>query len=199
MSELIQQKYDYEQVKKLDLKQKKPFAKEHYYRHIKAPQIAQLLDIKLPTLKAWIYGTDAKKNVGWKIQREIDANELLRNLSVDKKSMVYKMVDNTLFLLHDYVEKTKDKCVLENETITLVEATKLTKILSELHAIIADEKDIDDDADFKKPADINELKERINKADVFDIDLTNSDLPDTEDSEEVIESDDDIVIEEDTL
>lgn len=147
---------------------RKRHAKQLYWQYANITDIAKALDIKLPTLKTWIYGTNSKKDQGWKVERELDKNQLLKDLSSDKRGMVHNMVNGSLYLLFDFVEKTKQETVMSGQKIDIKTAEKLTNILSNLHKMIQDEKDMNDDSDFTKPSNTKELKERLSKADPFD-------------------------------
>ena len=92
----------------------------------------------------------------------------LKDLTEDKKQMVYSMVNMSLFLIHGYVENLQKKVALGKEQITVREAEKLTGILERLNKIVEAEKERStDDGEFVKPADPKELQTRIIKADVF--------------------------------
>lgn len=97
-------------VKRLPLADRKILAKEDYFKYTSITDVARKYDIKLPTVKSWVYGQKGSNKVkGWKSERELAKNQLLKDLSKDKRGMVYNMVDGALFLLYDYVDKKKKK------------------------------------------------------------------------------------------
>lgn len=167
MKEVKQLSADLEKILVMSLTDKKKYAKELYWQYAALTDITRQLNIKLPTLKSWVYGTNSIKDIGWKNERELSKNQLLKDLSADKKGMVYNMVNGSLFLIYDFVEKTKAEVVNSGKKIDIRTAEKLTNILSSLHKIIQDEGDAGDDAGFTKPSNPQELKERLNKADPF--------------------------------
>lgn len=159
---------DRERISKMPLDQKKLLAKDLYYEYAKLTVISNTLDIKLPTLKTWVYGVNSKKSKGWKVERELAKNQLLKDLSSDKRGMVYNMVDSSLFLLHHFMEKKKIDVIKTDKEITIRDAEKITNILQNLHKIVENDKDnTDDDPNFKKPANPQELMERLIDANPF--------------------------------
>lgn len=183
---------DVEKIRLMPLSDKKPYAKELYWQYTTITDISKTLDIKLPTIKSWIYGANSKKEVGWKVERELSKNQLLKDLSADKRGMVYNMVNGSLYLIHDFVEKTKEDVVKTGKKIDIRDADKLTNILMNLHKIVQEEKDnADDDSSFVKPTSPEELQQRAIKADPF------ADSDEEIIEAEVISSDDYIISEED--
>lgn len=168
--------------------QRKELAREMYYNYTPITTIALEVNIKLPTVKSWIYGQANKLDSGWKAERETAKNQLLKDLSSDKRGMVQNMVNGSLYLIHDYVEKSKMEAVKSGKPINIREAEKLTSILMNLHKIVQDERENSDDVNFTKPTSPKELTERIIKADPF---TKNKKTVKTE------SSDDDIILEED--
>ena len=155
-------------MSKLSLAEKKVFAKEEYYRYAKITDIARKCHINLATLKTWVYGTHSKTAKGWKVERDLAKSQVLKDLTADKRGMVYNMVNGAMFLLHDFIEEKKEDKIKNNKTISLREAEKITNILGNLHRMIMDESsDADADANFKKPTSIKEIGKRIKKADPF--------------------------------
>lgn len=179
---------DVEKIRLMSLSDKKKYAKELYWQYSSITDISKSLDIKLPTVKTWIYGTNSSKDSGWKAERELSKNQLLKDLSADKRGMVYNMVNGSLYLIHDFVEKTKAEVVKKGVKIDIRVADKLTNILMNLHKIVQDENEnADDDASFTKPTSPKELQERAIEADPFS------------DDEDVIVVNNDEIIEEGDL
>ncbi len=176
---------DVEKIKLMPLSDKKKYAKELYWTYASQTDIARTLEIKLPTLKTWVYGSNSKSDIGWKAERELSKNQLMKDLSADKKGMVYNMVNGSLFLIHDFVEKAKQDAVKTGRPIDIRTAEKLTNILGSLHKMVQDEQDTGDDANFTKPTSAKELQERVVSADPF--------------SKKIEEDEDETVISEDDL
>lgn len=158
---------DVEKIKLMPLTDKKKYAKELYWTYASQTDIARTLEIKLPTLKAWVYGSNSKSDIGWKAERELSKNQLMKDLTADKKGMVYNMVNGSLFLIHDFVEKAKLEVVKSGKPIDIRTAEKLTNILGSLHKMVQDEQDSSDDANFVKPTSVQELQKRVVDADPF--------------------------------
>lgn len=159
---------DIEKIQKMPLAEKKKYAKELYNQYTNLTDISKSLDIKLPTLKSWVYGLNNKKSAGWKVERELAKNQLLKDLSADKRGMVYNMVNGSLYLIYDFVEKSKEEVIKSGKKIDIKTADKLASILGQLHKIIIDEQNNqDDDADFVKPTNAEELQKRFKSADPF--------------------------------
>lgn len=173
---------DIEKIRLMTLKDKKQYAREMYWTYTALTDIAKALDIKLPTLKTWVYGSNSAKDIGWKAERELSKNQLMKDLSSDKRAMVYNMVNGALFLVYDFVDKTKQEVVKSGKKIDIRTAEKITNILGSLHKMVQDEGDASDDAGFTKPTSTKELGERLTKADPF------NDVPDED--EEVINEED---------
>ena len=162
-------KIDKDHVQKLPLKDKKVVAKEMYYGYASAPLISRTLDISLPTVKTWIYGTNSKKK-GWKIERELAQNQLLKDLSSDKRGMVHNMLGGSIYLLYHFIEKKKTEVLSNDKPISIREAEKITNMLQNLHKIVEQDKNDPnntDDPNFNKPANPKELLQRLNDADPF--------------------------------
>lgn len=188
MENNMQLSADIEKIRVMSLKEKKKYAKEMYWQYTSITNIAKTLDIKLPTVKTWIYGTNSKNDIGWKAERELSKNQLLKDLSADKRGMVYNMVNGSLYLIHDFVEKTKEETVKTGKKIDIKTAEKLTNILGSLHKMVQDEQDNEnDDTTFEKPTSPKELQERVIAADPF------ADVP----AESKIIEDEDVISEED--
>ena len=170
------EEFSVEDICKLPLPaDKRPYARRMYFSNTSIIDIADTLNIKMPTIKSWVYGY-GKSVCGWKVERETARNELLKDLTSSKRGIIHTMVNNSLFLLHDYVEKTKQAVLKTGNPITIKEAEKLTGILTNLHTIIENEKDSpEDDPNFVKPANLEELKTRVIKADVFSKEEGNED------------------------
>jgi len=153
----------------LSLAEKKVYAKDKYFRYEHITNVARECEVNLATLKTWVYGTHSKKAKGWKVERELAKSQVLKDLTADKRGMVYSMVNGSMFLLHDFIEDKKAKVIKSGETISLKEAEKITNILTNLHRMIMDESGdgADTDSSFKKPTTIEEVGRRIKKADPF--------------------------------
>lgn len=151
---------------KESMKLKKNRSRELYFKGYTTTQIVKVIDVKLATVKSWIYGQNGKD--GWKVDKALTQNQLIKDLTEDKRHMVYSMVNGCMFLIHDYVEKLQKDAIIGKRSITLKEAEKLTTILGSLHKIIESEKDSStDDGSFVKPTSVKELQDRIIKADPF--------------------------------
>ncbi len=157
---------DLEKILVMPLTDRKKYAKEMYWQYSSIVDISKHLAIKLPTVKSWVYGQNSPKDIGWKNERELSKNQLLKDLSADKRGMVYNMVNGSLYLIYDFVEKTKREVIQSGKKVDIRTAEKLTNILGSLHKIVQDETN-DDDVTFTKPANPRELKERLEKADPF--------------------------------
>ena len=164
-------KLDTEAISKLSLSEKKVHARELFFGYAKATEISRRLNIKLPTLKTWIYGYNNSSDAGWKVERETAKVQLVKDLSADKRGMVYNMVNGSLYLIHDFVESAKKAAVEKGESIDIKTAEKLTSILMNLHKIVQDENDGAEHADYTPPTDEKELKARLEKADPFGDDI----------------------------
>ena len=130
-------------VKRLPLADRKILAKEDYFKYTSITDVARKYDIKLPTVKSWVYGQKGSNKVkGWKSERELAKNQLLKDLSKDKRGMVYNMVDGALFLLYDYVDKKKKEVIQSGIPINVKDADKITNMLMNLSKIVEGEKKI---------------------------------------------------------
>ena len=148
------------------MKEVKDTSKTLYFKGYTATQIIEVVDVKLATLKSWIYGQHNK--AGWKVDKELNQNQLLRDLTDDKKQMVYSMVNGVMFLLYDFVENAKKEAFVKGKSIDIRTAEKLTGILGNLHKIVEVEKERDStDGAFIKPVTAKELQKRAIKADPF--------------------------------
>ena len=158
-----------EDIRKMRLPiDKKPYARKLYFNNTAITDIAETYNIKLPTVKSWVYGYGSKNQGGWKAEKETAQNELLKDLSANKRGIIQNMVTNSLFLLHNFVETSKQEVLRSGNPISLKTAEKLTGILTNLHTIVEKEKsELDVDPDFVKPTSVEELKDRVVKADVF--------------------------------
>ena len=151
---------------KEELKEAKAKCKELYFRGFTPTQMTDVTKVKLATVKSWIYGQNSKG--GWKIERQMTQNQLLKDLTADKRQMVGAMVNGCMFLIYDYVEDCKKKAILESKPIDIRTAEKLTAILGNLHKIAENERDRStEDGNFVKPADPKEMQKRVMKADPF--------------------------------
>ena len=152
-------------IEKLSLDEKKPHAREMFFGYAKITEIARTLVIALPTVKSWVYGSNLK-GVGWKVERESAKVQLVKDLSADKRGLVYNMVNNSLFLIHDFVEDAK-KQAIKGKPVDIRTAEKLTGILMNLHKIVENENDGKEHGDYTVPANVGELTKRLEAADPF--------------------------------
>jgi hypothetical protein len=188
------EKLDTERIQKLPLKDKKVIAKELYYEYAKATIISRTLDIALPTVKSWIYGAGSKSK-GWKIERELAQNQLLKDLSTDKLGMVQSMVGGSIYLLYHFIEKKKVSVIANDQPISIREAEKITNMLQNLHKIVEQDKDDPNNntnPNYVKPTNPKELLERLDKADPFNTVITSAKEVRSENSD-----DDDIIVDAD--
>lgn len=154
-------------IRRRPLADRKIAAKELYFNYKPVTEIARNLDIKLPTVKTWVYGLNSNKSKGWKVERELAKNQLLKDLSKDKRGMVYNMVDGALFLLYDYVDKKRKEVIQTGIPVSVRDADKITNMLMNLSKIVENENDSSDDANFTAPTNPKELQQRAIKADPF--------------------------------
>ncbi len=192
----------------LPLDEKKKLAKELYSQYAGITWIADNLDINISTLKCWIYGLNsakARKQGGWKTERELSKNATLRELTSNKRGMISHMVNGAIYLLYDYVEKTKIETIKTGKCVSIKDAEKLTGILSNLDRIIQNAKndEVEDDGTFEKPSSIEEIKQRISVADPFteDIETTAKEMTNDEPGKKSLHDncDDDIIIDDSDL
>lgn len=185
-------------IKRQPLSERKKVAKDLYFGYASIVSISERLDCKLPTVKSWVYGQSGSKSGGWKVERETAKVQLLKDLSKDKRGMVFNMVDGCLFLLHGFVENSKKVSIETGKTIDIKTAEKLTNILGNLSKIVEKEGDASEDGTFTAPTSPKELQTRVIKADPFSkeddiLEVTPIEIKEVTD-EETINDDDDIIL-----